>query len=35
MMDNSKKGLRGKMGEREATVVEMMIVQPKSLQHCR
>ena len=28
-------GLGCRKSEREATVVEMMIVQPKSLQHCR
>ena len=33
MENNSSKKLR--KSEREATVVEMMIVQPKSLQHCR
>ena len=39
MMDDSggsgKKGGLSRKSEREATVVEMMIVQPKSLQHCR
>ena len=38
MMDSSggsKKGGLSRKSEREATVVEMMIVQPKSLQHCR
>ena len=33
LMENSKK--LNRKSEREATVVEMMIVQPKSLQHCR